>query len=249
MVYVTKSTEPAFIKIILIELKGTARESVRDEEFGNLQELFFHLKKLFAPTKKYQWCFEAIVNLRMKQTERVSDYYLTKAHVFKLFSGPPSGRHDESHAERLSQNETVSGGPKWVFRTRLHKEDSPVVQLNAPEFREGKALCLVDPGSDVNLIKLQAWRGDLIVSDGLIKIMGIAEESVNTMATVIVKLLDDSVGFHVVLNDFPISVERIIGRAYLHQEQTQLSFRHNSLVIISRPVTPIPFIESESQAG
>ena len=103
--------------------------------------------------------------------------------------------------------------------------------------------------SDLNLIKIQALRGDLIVSDELIQIMVIAEESVNTLCTVIVKLLDDSVEFHIVFNDFPISVRRIIGRAYLRQEQVQLLFRHKSLVIISRPVTPIPFIDSESQAA
>ena len=48
--------------------------------------------------------------------------------------------------------------------------------------------------------------------------------------------------------DFPISVEGIIGRAYVRQEQAHLSFRHNSLVIISTPVIPIPFIDRESQA-
>ena len=75
------------------------------------------------------------------------------------------------------------------------------------------------------------------MSDKLIQITGIAEESVNTLGTVLVILLDDSVEFHVVFNDFPISVEGIIGRAYARQQQAQLSFRHNSLVIISRPVT------------
>ena len=62
------------------------------------------------------------------------------------------------------------------------------------------------------------------MSDELIQITGIAEESVNTLGTVIVKLLDDSVEFHVVFNDFPISVEGRIGRAYLRQEKAQLSF-------------------------
>ena len=107
----------------------------------------------------------------------------------------------------------------------------------------------MDSGSDVNLIKLQALRRDLIVSDELIQIMGIAEESVNTFGTVIIKLIDDSVEFHVVFNGLPISVGEIIGRAYLCQGQVHLSFRHNSLAIISRPVVPIPFIDSESQAA
>ena len=74
-VYVTKSTEPGFMNIILSKLKGTASASDCDKEFRNLQELIPHLKKRFTPTEKYQRYFEAIVNLRMKQTESVSDYY------------------------------------------------------------------------------------------------------------------------------------------------------------------------------
>ena len=87
------------------------------------------------------------------------------------------------------------------------------------------------------------------MSDELNKITGIAEESVNTLGTVIVKLLDDSVEFHVLFNDFPFFFEGIIGRAYLRQGQAQLSLRHNSLVIISIPVTRIPSIDRESQAA
>ena len=76
------------------------------------------------------------------------------------------------------------------------------------------------------------------MSDELIQITSIADVSVNTLGTVIVELLNDLVEFHVVFNDFPISVERIIGRGYLLQEQAQLSFRHNSFVIISIPAIP-----------
>ena len=58
----------------MAKLKGVARESVRDKQFSKIKELIAHLKKRFAPTKKYQWYFESIVNLRMKQSETVSDY-------------------------------------------------------------------------------------------------------------------------------------------------------------------------------
>ena len=74
-VFVTRSTEPIFIKAILSKLKGVARESVRDKQFATINDLIAHLKKRFAPSKKYQWYFESIVNLRMTQNETVSDYY------------------------------------------------------------------------------------------------------------------------------------------------------------------------------
>ena len=73
-VFVTDATESGFIKAVLAKLKGVARESVPDKQFSKITDLIAHLKKRFAPTKKYQWYFESIVNLRMKQSETVSDY-------------------------------------------------------------------------------------------------------------------------------------------------------------------------------
>ena len=73
-VFVTEVTEPGFIKAVLARLKGVARESVRDKQFSKVKDLIAHLKKRFAPTKKYQWYFESIIILRMKQSETVCDY-------------------------------------------------------------------------------------------------------------------------------------------------------------------------------
>ena len=83
-VFVTRTTEPIFIKAVLSKLKGVARESVRDKRFQTINELMTHLKKRLAPSKKYQWYFESIVNLRMTQKESVSDYY---DRVLGLLSG------------------------------------------------------------------------------------------------------------------------------------------------------------------
>ena len=51
-----------------------------------------HLEKRFAPLKKYQWYFQSIVNLRMKQTETVSDYY---DRVQGLWSGVKNAIEDK----------------------------------------------------------------------------------------------------------------------------------------------------------
>ena len=73
-VIVTEAMKPSFIKAVLAKLKGVARESVRDKQFPRVKDLIAHLKKRFAPTKKYQWYFESIVNFRIKQSETVSNY-------------------------------------------------------------------------------------------------------------------------------------------------------------------------------
>ena len=59
---------------MLAKIKGVPRESVRHKQFSRVKDLIAHLKKRFAPTKKYQWYFESIVNLRIKQSETVNDY-------------------------------------------------------------------------------------------------------------------------------------------------------------------------------
>lgn len=74
-VFITDATEPAFVKAVYSKLRGAARESCRDKCFNRISELTDHLNKRFAPTKKYQWYFESIMTLRLRQSETVGDYY------------------------------------------------------------------------------------------------------------------------------------------------------------------------------
>ena len=73
-----------FIKVISSKFKGVTRESVKDKRFNRVNDLMAHLKKRFAPSKKYQWYFKSIVSLRIKQAKIVSDYY---KHLDDLLSG------------------------------------------------------------------------------------------------------------------------------------------------------------------
>ena len=103
-VFVTRTTEPIFIKAVLSKLKGVPRESVRDKRFQTINELMTPLKKCFAPSKKYQWYFEFIVNLRMTQKESVSDYY---DRVLGLLSGAKhtlEEKYNASYGEEPESN-------------------------------------------------------------------------------------------------------------------------------------------------
>ena len=120
--------------------------------------------------------------------------------------------------------------------------------MSAPEFRNSIASFLVDLGSDVNLIKLSALRQELILDPKRsIQFTGITNYPVITIGTINLSILNTLVEFHVVENSIPISSDGILGRPYLRQEQAQISFRHNVLVTASNPITPIPFIDRESQ--
>ena len=52
-VLVTDAKEPGFTKADLAKLKDVGHESVRDKQFSKIKELIAHLKKRFAPSKKY----------------------------------------------------------------------------------------------------------------------------------------------------------------------------------------------------
>ena len=134
-----------------------------------------------------------------------------------------------------------------MFQTKSKTEDLPVVQLSAPKFRKKKASFLMDPGSDVNLIKLSALRSELIlVPKKSISITEITNYPSITIDTIKFLILNTLVEFHAVVNSIPISPDGMLGRRYLRQEQAQIPFRHNALVVTSNPITPIPFVDRES---
>ena len=75
----------------------------------------------------------------------------------------------------------------------------------------------------------------------------ITNDPVKTISTVKITIFKSPVHFYVVGNELPILPDEILGRPYLGQEQAQISFRHNTLVTVSNPFTPIPFVDAESQ--
>ena len=130
---------------------------------------------------------------------------------------------------------SLLGGPKRILRTGREKEDSPIVKLTAPEFMHPTARFLVDPGSDVYLMKIKALKGAIIVGNNPIGITGITAEIVDPFGSVNLTILNKLIEFQVIGNDFPISTDGILGRPYLREEQANMSFRHNTLVAISNP--------------
>ena len=80
-----------------------------------------------------------------------------------------------------------------------------------------------------------------------ILITGITNDPVKTISTVKITIFKCPVEFHVVGTELPISPDSILERPYRRQEQAHISFRHNTLVTVSNPITLIPFVDAESQ--
>ena len=167
---------------------------------------------------------------------------------FKLNADCWSGRDLGSQSSEASTAEKPVAELYRVLRAGRESKDSPVVKLYSTKFRNHSAEFLVDPGTDMNLIKTEALLPELELDPkNSVLLAGITNDPVRTIGTLKVPILDTPVEFHVMKNNFPVSSNGILGRLYLRKEQAQLSFRHNTLVTISKPITPILFIDEESR--
>ena len=84
-------------------------------------------------------------------------------------------------------------------------------------------------------------------ADRTLQLAGITNHPVRTIGFLELPILDTPVEFHAVKNTFPITSDGILGRPYLRQEQSQISFRHNTLVTVSNSITPFPSVDKESK--
>lgn len=66
-------SEPGFLKTVLSKLRHSARDSVCEMRFDEINNLVEHLRKQFASSKKYQWYLDNIMTIMLIQTETVSD--------------------------------------------------------------------------------------------------------------------------------------------------------------------------------
>ena len=102
------------------------------------------------------------------------------------------------------------------------QEDSLVVELTASEFRGPRETFLVDPGSDVNLVKLHALRQDMIIEPAnAILITSITNDPVKRIGTVKITIFKSPVKYHVVGNELPISPDRIGNQAFCQDLENQ----------------------------
>lgn len=87
--------------------------------------------------------------------------------------------------------------------------------IYSPDFEETSEL-MIDTGSEVNLLKVQAVKQiqDVDMKNKLL-LKGISPDPVPTLGTIEINLLGDDATFHVVINDFPIKPQGILGAEFL----------------------------------
>jgi len=91
---------------------------------------------------------------------------------------------------------------------------------------------LIDSGAEMNLIKISALDGQVVVNEREKRtIKGINEIPIFTIGTVVttmqIKAVDVLIKFDVVFNDFPITESGIIGRNFLKQNKVIMDYRRD----------------------
>ena len=105
---------------------------------------------------------------------------------------------------------------------------------------------MLDNGATVNIVKLRALSPKLTVNiNKSLKIWGITPESMRTIGTVSLTILERPYTFHVVNDRFFFSEDRTIGRNLMKREEAAMSHYYNALVLAGDVMHPIPFVTDE----
>lgn len=73
--YLGEGQEKAYVNAAISKLTGAARNSCNEKTFNTVDELVKHLKERFAQGKNYSYYLNRLSSARMRQGDRVSDYY------------------------------------------------------------------------------------------------------------------------------------------------------------------------------
>ena len=102
---------------------------------------------------------------------------------------------------------------------------------------------MIDNGATVNLIKIGSLHPHILVdTNQATPLIGINDQTVDTLGSMTINIRDRPVLFLVTLNDFPIEQDRVLGRDYLKKEQAVISYHYNALMIGRDVMHPLPFI-------
>lgn len=108
----------------------------------------------------------------------------------------------------------------------------------------GQARLLVDTGSQVNLINLDSLdpSTDIFLNERL-TITGISSTSLDSLGFFLIELWGVMTKFHVFAKPFLLPGNGILGLEFLRAEKVKLSFHHDTMVLDSNPIKPIPFLK------
>ena len=121
-----------------------------------------------------------------------------------------------------------------------------ILKIKVRQLKTGEGIFLVDTGCAVNLIKEESVAPQINVRNfDRITITGITEGSIPSYGSVVLNIFDTPIKFHVMPNDLRVPCDGILGGEFFYQEQATISYSHKAIVTISRPISPILFLNPQ----
>ena len=117
--------------------------------------------------------------------------------------------------------------------------ESPAIFLSSPDFISKDAKFLIDTGSDINLIKENLLNKNIKINKKQIfGLIGITNEFVHTLGTVIIKIKNINCLFSVVPADFQIAWDGLLGNEFLKENKANLSYEKQEINLkgLSEPI-------------
>jgi len=114
-----------------------------------------------------------------------------------------------------------------------------------PQCILGNANLLVDTGADLNLIKINTLKDDIIVSTSKVqRMMGIANQLISTLGATTLTVANNGQNieteFHVVPSDFLISGDGILGDLFLRDNKISINVAGDHITSMINDKTTIP---------
>ncbi|KAF0765588.1 Uncharacterized protein FWK35_00006034 [Aphis craccivora] len=154
--------------------------------------------------------------------------------VKKEYQGQVSSNEEEHETPTISQsNRTANEIKQNHVRVVTNFEEEHTI-CSSHTFDPQYIKLLIDSGAEMNLIKLSALNGQVVINECEKRtIKGINETPIFTIGTIITTMQINGVGvlvkFDVVFDDFPINESGIIGRNFLKQNKPP---RSNCVLLI-----------------
>lgn len=116
------------------------------------------------------------------------------------------------------------------------KFDEEHITCGSHNFKPHNIKLLIDSGAEMNLIKISALEGQVVVNEHEKRtIKGINDIPIFTIGTIVTTMeinnVDVLIKFDVVFGDFPITESGIIGRNFLKQNKVIMDYSQNILTI------------------
>ena len=174
-------------------------------------------------------------NRVVRDIDEIREIRLSNQQVFKLRSRSTYRQNDERKQGNSPKDSPLRRG------TLIKEAPAPHINIKVPELESGTGEFLIDGGASVNLVVINALGEKATISSREeIELTGITTNPIHTLGTTILHIHEAPALFYVV-KELAIEADGLIGSPFLKQEEAEISYYHETLVLKNKPTRPLRF--------